>query len=170
MYCPRCSRQQTSDDVSFCPGCGLQLNLVAELVSNNGAPVARGAEARKKPSRLRRNGIRPGTKLIFLSAFLLPLAIAFSVKFDSPIPFWVPLTIFLLGLAQVVYTLLFGKYDWEMSESQPGELSATKRRFNLPAPQSFPIPTNDSKRINTAEMVRPPSVTEHTTQLLDDDH
>lgn len=171
MYCPRCSQQQTTDDVRFCPGCGFQLTFVIELLSNNGAMAARQSEARKNISLLRRKGIRPGAKLLFLSLFLLPIAIMLSVIFDSPGPFMLPFLIFLMGLATVLYTLLFGEHDRsEMPEPQHGGLSATKRGLNLPAAQSTPIPIDDSRRINTAEIVRPPSVTEHTTRLLDDDH
>lgn len=86
MFCPRCSQRQTSDGVRFCPGCGFQLNVVSELLSNNGAVVTGEAEEGTKLLLLRRKGIRIGAKLIFLSAFLLPLAIGFSVRFDSPIP------------------------------------------------------------------------------------
>ena len=170
MFCPRCSQQQTSDDVRFCPGCGFQLNFVAELLSSNGALVTRKARTPGKVSLLRRKGVRLGAKLIFLSVFLLPLAIVLSVRFDSPIPFVAPFIIFLMGLAQVLYTLLFGGHDRsELTDSQHAGLSA-ERRFNLPAAQTTPIPIGNSKRVNTAEMVRPPSVTEHTTQLLNDNH
>ena len=119
MYCPRCSQQQTSDDVRFCPGCGLQLTFVTDLLSNNGALVAREAEARKNVSRLRRKGVRSAAKLLFLSVFLLPFAIALSVAFDSPGPFIVPSIIFLMASAKVLYTLLFGEHDRsEMPEPQ----------------------------------------------------
>ena len=169
MFCPRCSQQQTSDEVRFCPDCGFQLNLVSELLSTNGALVTREAEGRAKPPFLRRKGIRIGAKLIFLSLFLLPLAILFSVRLDSPIPFIAPFIIFLMGLAQVLYTLLFEQHDRsEMPEAQGAGLRA-ERRFTLPAAQAAPITINDSRR-NTAEMVRPPSVTEHTTQLLEDNN
>ena len=169
MYCPTCSQQQTSDEVRFCPGCGLQLTFVMELLSHNGVLVRHEAETRKNVTLLRRKGIRPGAKLLFLSLFLLPLAILLSVGFDSPGPFILPFMVFLIGLAQVLYTLLFGEHDRsEMAETPRAGLSATTRRSSLPAAQSTSTPINDPKQINTAEMVRPPSVTEHTTQLLDD--
>lgn len=169
MYCPRCSQQQTSDKVRFCPGCGFQLNFVAELLSSNGALVTPQAEAPGNVSLLRRKGVRFGAKLIFLSAFLLLPALVLSRLFDSPVPLVPPFIIFLVGLAQGLYTLLFGEhYQSELREPPQAELSAA-RRVSLPAAQTAPITINDSKR-NTAEIVRPPSVTEHTTQLLDDNH
>lgn len=169
MFCPRCSQRQTSDEVSFCPGCGFQLNVVAELLSNNGALVTRAAETRKKLLLLRRKGIRIGAKLIFFSLFLLPLAIAVSIEFDSPGPFIAPFVIFVMGLAQVLYTLLFGEQEQsELPEPRHVELSAAPN-VSLPAAQTAPIAINDARR-DTAEMVRPQSVTEHTTQLLEDNH
>jgi hypothetical protein len=120
---------------------------------------------------MRRKGVRVGAKLLFLSLFLLPLAILLSVAFDSPGPFTLPFIVFLLGSAKVLYTLLFGAHDQsKMPAPMHAGLNASKRRFDLASPQSTPMPINDSKRANTAEMVRPPSVTEHTTRLLDDDH
>jgi hypothetical protein len=156
--------------VRFCPGCGFQLSVVAELLSTNGTLITRAAEARKKVALMRRKGVRVGAKLLFLSLFLLPLAILLSVVFDSPGPFTLPFIVFLLGSAKVLYTLLFGAHDHFEMPASLHALNASKRRFDLPAPQSTPIPINDCKRVETAEMVRPPSVTEHTTRLLDDDH
>jgi hypothetical protein len=143
---------------------------VSELLSSNGALVTREARTPGNVSLMRRKGVRIGSKLIFLSVFLLPLAIMFSVRLDTPIPFVAQFIIFLMGLAQVLYTLLFGEhYQSEMPGAEDAGLSA-QRRFTLPAAQTTPIPINDSKGVNTAEMVRPPSVTEHTTQLLNDNH
>jgi hypothetical protein len=39
----------------------------------------------------------------------------------------------------------------------------------LPPPQSIPVPTFAPRRANTAELVPPPSITENTTKLLDED-
>jgi len=49
MYCPRCSQQQITD-LRFCPGCGLQLDFVTELVANNGVPLPYGEVRRQVPS------------------------------------------------------------------------------------------------------------------------
>ncbi len=75
-----------------------------------------------------------------------------------------------MGMAQVLYTLLFGEHhESEMAEAHDRGLSAIKHRLTLPAAKATTLPINNYKRTNTAEMVRPPSVTEHTTRLLDDD-
>jgi len=35
MYCPKCSQQQVSDDIRFCPRCGFQLDAVKGLFAEN---------------------------------------------------------------------------------------------------------------------------------------
>ncbi len=165
MYCPRCSQQQTSDDIRFCPGCGLQLDLVLELLSNNGALVTRIGDSRKK-SLLRRKELHPGGKLMFLSVFLLPVALLLSIGLDSAGPLVVPTITFLIGLAHVLYILLFGEHQRvEMAETRAALTSPANQAY-LPAARGLPI--SGSRRIDTAEMVKPVSVTEHTTKLLDD--
>lgn len=36
MHCPRCGQQQISEDTRFCSRCGLPLDLVSQVVANNG--------------------------------------------------------------------------------------------------------------------------------------
>lgn len=165
MYCPRCSQAQTSYDVRFCPGCGLLLDSIVELLSTNGVPVRRQSEMRRNATWLRRKGIRIGAKLMFFAIFLLPVAMVLSIAFDSPGPLAMPFITFLGGLALTLYTFLFGEDRAEVPDMQYFVPGASKG-FDLPAPQNTPIPHDYSKRINTSEMAMPQSVTEHTTKLL----
>jgi hypothetical protein len=120
--------------------------------------------ASKKPL-LSRNGFRLGAKLMFLSVFLSAPALILSIILDSPAPLILPLLLFLAGLARATYNLLFDEYDYRETSSL-SELLA-KRRSVLTPNTSNPISFKDSRPIDTAEMVRPASVTEHTTKLLD---
>ena|SRR5215470_5953992 len=166
MYCPRCSQQQITD-LRFCPGCGLQLDFVTELVANNGVPLPYG-EVRKPVPFLRRKGISLGAKFVFLSLFLLPFSIAGAIAFDTPGPFAVPFIIFMVGLAQVLYTLLFRDPERpELAGVRQASLDQPKPLVSFPAAQGTPI-VLEARRVHTAEMIRPPSVTEHTTKLLDE--
>lgn len=47
-------------------------------------------------------------------------------------------------------------------------LGTARRRSALPPSQGVPVATFNTPRANTAEMVSPPSVTEHTTKLLNE--
>ena len=40
MFCPKCSQQQLSSDVRFCPRCGFQLEVVKELVAESSDALA----------------------------------------------------------------------------------------------------------------------------------
>ena len=168
MYCPRCS-QSSADNLRFCPRCGLPLDLVAELVTNDGAlapPREKSAPAGKLS--FQRKGVRRGAKIIFFSLFLLQLAFGFSLFVDSPGPLLLPLLIFLIGSARLLFAIIFGESEIsEKAETRPATFSPATPRFDLPAPQFNPIINFNAGHSDTAEMVAPPSVTEHTTKLLD---
>lgn len=163
MYCPRCS--QSSEDLRFCPGCGLPLGFVHELLANNGAPTSSQIMPAQSVPLMRRKGFRAGAKLMFLSFFLVPVAIMGSIVFDSPGPLIVPTLVFLIGVATALYTLLF--VEPGNSPEAKRQLGSMNHHVGLPLTKSPPI-TLAPGRINTSEMARPVSVTEHTTQLLDE--
>src|ERR1700742_1160315 len=106
MYCPKCSRQQTSDDIVLCSGCGFRLNIVAELLSNDGISEIVPAEPQKHASLERRTISHIGIKLMFFSVVLLPFIFALSYIYDSPLPLTVPALIFFAGLSQKVYAYI----------------------------------------------------------------
>lgn len=163
IYCPRCS--QVSEDLRFCPACGFLLTFVHQLLDNNGIPAdANGTTQLQKVPLMRRPGFRNGAKLIFISFFLVPLAFILAIAFDSPGPLTVPLLVFLAGLAISLYTLLF--VDPSRSIDTPTRLNGSDERFRVST--SMPPFALNQPRLNTAEMIRPVSVTEHTTTLLDE--
>lgn len=147
MYCPRCSQQQVSDEVSFCTRCGFQLGVVKELLVTGGARPARAVDPYVGQLLPGQNGVRLGIKLIFFSLMLLPLFVGISRAFDSPYPLWISAIIFLAGLASILYTSIFNEYIL------PSKLKAPARELVAP-------------RVNTAQMIQPPSITEPTTNLL----
>lgn len=62
---------------------------------------------------------------------------------------------------------IFHKLFSQNIEQQLKQLAPASKESGLPPAQSMPVPTLGSHRVNTAEMVQPPSVTEQTTLLLD---
>ena len=169
MFCPKCNQQQISDDVRFCSRCGFPLSVVAELLSNDGVLIANQIETRENAPLLRRKGARIGAKIIFLSVFLTLPAFALSIIFDSPFPLLITIIPFLIGLTQILYIFIFGESIIPLKrDEQFSELTARERQFNFPISQGVPISIVDSRSINTAEIIQPLSVTEHTTKLLKD--
>ncbi len=169
MYCPKCGQQQVSDEMRFCPRCGFQLGAVIALMAGGGLPVAMsGAHLQSEKPSARKRGIRQGAKLMFVSGVLLPIALFLSIVTETPLPFVIPFTIFLAGLALNLYSRLFAEETGALSQStMPAQFGPMQQGY-LPAHQSIPAPGANKPNASTSEMARPPSVTEHTTKLLDE--
>lgn len=74
MYCPRCGQEQVSGDLRFCPGCGLQMGLIAEILANGGILPQLLELAKKRKFFTRKNGIFFGvTWFIFFILIMTPL-------------------------------------------------------------------------------------------------
>jgi hypothetical protein len=75
MHCPRCGQQQISEKTRFCSRCGLPLDLVAEVVANNGT-LPRLADLPGQGGWFtRRNGLKLAALWFAVFSFLLtPLA------------------------------------------------------------------------------------------------
>jgi len=167
MYCPRCNQQQASDEVSFCTRCGFQLGVVKKLLATDGALPSPLKDFQSSISSPHQSGKRFGGKLIFFSIILLPLFFALSYTFDSPLPLWFPAVVFLAGLTCVLYSVIFGEDILPAKRQAPTLLSATSIDASaLPTPSGVPAGELSATRIDTAEMIRPLSVTEATTGLL----
>lgn len=167
MFCPKCG-QQSSDEVRFCPRCGLALSGLVSYVAGNDSALLRPAAAPAPEPTAKRRGMRRGAKLIFFSVVLFPVFLGIALIIDHPAPLFLPITVFLAGLTVLFYSWLFGE------ELLPGvgarrDLDAGADRPALGAQQFVPASLFNQQRGNTSEIVHPPSVTEHTTKLLDKD-
>jgi hypothetical protein len=169
MFCPKCG-QQSSAEVRFCPRCGLQLaGLAAYVAANEHVPA--GAPVPHAPvMTARRRGMRRGAKLMFICAVLMPAAALLAFEGDAPGPLLLVMTAFLAGVAWFVYSWLFNDNVLPVGKSAGRkDLGVVGERPALGAPQFTPAPLFNQQRGNTAEIYQPPSVTENTTKLLDND-
>ena len=170
MFCPQCG-QQSSDEIRFCPRCGLSLAPHAALLSvGNAAPPAPPVAQAPPVRSARRVQMRRAAKLMFFSVVLIPLFIGLSIITDGPVGLLFFFLTFLAGLAWMVYSRLF------VDETPHVPRKASRRDLNaggeqpaIGAPQFAPASLFDRQRANTAEIYQPPSVTENTTKLLDRD-
>jgi hypothetical protein len=170
MYCPRCGQQQISDEVRFCPRCGISLAAVPALLTGGEARAAgEGASAGGGRTR-KRAQTRRGAKIMFFSAVLAPIFFAISIAADSPGPLVVPFTVFLAGLAWMLYFVIFGE-EIPDAGMEKGQKDLREGRGAQALPPSTFVPASGFGRqgANTADMAQPPSVTEQTTRLLDED-
>ena len=171
MFCPKCS-QHSSDEVRFCPKCGLSLaGLPAYVAGNEFAPARPPDTSQIAEQTAKRISTRRGAKLMFFSVVLFPLFFGICFLIDGPAPLFVPLTVFLAGFVMLVYAHLFGEdiLPGRVADARNKDLYAAGERPALGAPQFTPASLFNQQRAHTAEIVQPSSVTENTTKLLDND-
>ena len=165
MYCPGCGYQTTEGAVRFCPGCGFRLDGVTQLLARAGEPVKYEPETSEDLSQ-RQIGLRIGVKLMLLSVVLTPVFLGLSFFFDSPVPLFPPVTLFLAGLAWSLYSHLFSE---NVLPPRQDRISARQRELALPNSQTVLTTGSISNQSHAPASVHPPSVTERTTNLLKDE-
>src|SRR5215471_18261469 len=168
MYCPRCSCEQVAEEMRFCSRCGFPLTIVSQLVANDGVAVPETqGKGRLSP---RQRGLRQGG--ILLSSSMLMAAFAAIMTGIKPILlFWVTL-LSVIGVARVLYAFLFEQGKHMETEVSPGGATELQQlpasRPALPSHQHIPV-TDWGRPLNTSEISQPLSVTDRTTELLDNE-
>lgn len=171
MHCPRCGQKQASAEAHFCKSCGFPLDGVKELLAGDGVSPALEEESRKPGESPRRKGVRRGVILFFIC---LALA-AFTTRSGSSRGDFLPIIFFLAALMRTLYAVIFEE-GAPRKKKQEGslrsipittkQLGTAPRGSALPPPRGVPVAAFQAQRVNVAEMIIPPSVTEHTTRLL----
>lgn len=178
MFCPRCSQEQVSEEVRFCPRCGFQLGVVRMLLVEGETPTASAALPEKQSfiRSLRKRDLTIGAMLMFVAAFMVA-----GITIDLPASHSAPILLlvvawFLLSFAinaVPLFRYLFGAGTPEsgrgasLPKPARGELASLAAR-TLPPSRVSPEHVLNSRPANTAEALQPPSVTEQTTNLLKD--
>ncbi len=169
MYCPRCGQQQISDEMKFCSRCGLPMSGLAEWLGVSGVPARSAQETQVSPRSPRRKRIRLGAKLMFLSGVLFPVFLVMSLAIDEGSPLVLPLIIFFVGLTIMLYARLFVEDIPPITSpgAQTSAFGAMPGVNALPPASTIGMHGVGRQRVRTAELAQPPSVTENTTKLLD---
>ena len=179
MFCPECGQQQVSNEVRFCSRCGFQLAGVTGLLATRGALTVGGAPPADLPDTPRRKGVRQGAKILLIGILLIPVFAILGDAFggqngeDAAVA---GVIVLLAGMLRMIYAALFedGPYRKQAMLGQhyvapvAPPLAAPPRGAELPPAQSVTAQGYAPPRVNTAEINYRPSVTEHETQLLDD--
>ncbi|HYG10508.1 MAG TPA: zinc ribbon domain-containing protein [Pyrinomonadaceae bacterium] len=181
MYCPKCGQSQVSADVRFCSRCGFPLVVVGDLLATGGVLPGRtfGHEGvGAKPISPRRKGVKQGAALLLVGIFLIPFfgilheAIGFPQEFMA-----LSLLVIMGAILRLIYAVFFEEAAPRAPKNAPSlppQLYTPPIASRLHAPQeTLPpaqgLPVNDYRQpqVHTAEIMHPPSVTDHTTRLLD---
>jgi len=181
MYCPKCGQSQVSAEVRFCSRCGFPLVVVGDLLATGGVLPARvqGNEATgAKPKRPRRRGVKQGAGLLLIGILLVPFFGIMHEVIGLPEEFMgLGGIVVLAGLLRIIFALFFEDPAPRAPQFTPPPpqlyTPPIASRLHSPAQESLPhpqgAPVNDYRRpqVQTAEIMHPPSVTDHTTRLLD---
>lgn len=169
MYCPNCGQQQVSEEMRFCSRCGLALSGLAEWLAG-GVPVQRANDALVAPPSPRRKGMRRAAKFMFFTFASFPVFLAISFLIDEGAVLIVPMIAFFVSLVMLLYARLFGeKLSPVNNQPQTSAVGAFSPRGSLSPPVTAAIPNIGRQRVRTNELAQPPSVTESTTRLLDNE-
>jgi hypothetical protein len=178
MFCPKCSQPQASDEVRFCPRCGLQLDAVQTLLAD-GQGVAAATARQAQVARISKRDVVLGASVMLAGAISIVL-LTLSTVSGTPLQA-VVIPLLLMWAAFVSVLLLSGHAVREVSKlfskdapaSQPAaspdlttRVSAAAHRQALPPTQSTPALSPGAWRADTTELAQPASVTERTTDLL----
>jgi hypothetical protein len=140
MFCPKCGQEQVSESLRFCSGCGFKLNTVEEGLLK---------------------------RLMGMALYLVLTAAAiFGMGAISAGPNYMQLRFLITLLAVVTFYLLFSRDLRQVFHNLIKQGTSTTQETDLP-PAARAVATLNPHRVTTAEIVPPPSVTEHTTSLLD---
>jgi len=174
MFCPKCSQQQVSDETRFCSRCGFQLNVVKALLVNDEMPPSPDAAIQKINRSLRKRDMTFGALFMFVFAMIVAaITIDLPPSHSAPILFliiaWLVLTLLINVKPMIQYFLQADSSTKDISTSETfSNLTAKIKQAALPSSQSIPAEDLVAPNRNTAEMVKPPSITERTTNLLDE--
>jgi hypothetical protein len=179
MYCPKCGQSQVSADVRFCSRCGFPLVVVGDLLVTGGVlpahfPVTESGSTTMPVSR-RRRGVKRGIGILIFGILLLPFFAILHEAVGTPEEFMaLSLIVIMAGFIRLIYAAFFEEAAPHFAPPplQP-YTPPIASRLHVSAQESLPpaqgMPVNDYRppQVHTAEMMRPPSVTDHTTRLLD---
>ena len=169
MYCPNCGQQQISEEMRFCSRCGLAFSGLAEWLAGGRLPLQRREEPQAPaPLSPRRKGIRRAAKLMFFSGVLFFVCLVISLAADEGAFMIFPFLVFFVSLVLMLYARLFSDKNAPVI-NQPAAFGPTSARGSLPPGATMPMPAAGRQHVRTNELAQPPSVTENTTRLLDNE-
>lgn len=160
----------------FCSRCGLALSGLAEWLAGDALLVPRADQAKTNALSPRRKRIRRAGKLMFISGVLMPVFLVISLIFDEGAPMLLPVVMFFVALVMMAYARLFSPTiapanyaSLNNQAAQTTTLGSSAARGSLPPAANDPLAHAGRPQVRTNELAQPPSVTEHTTKLLDNE-
>lgn len=155
MYCPNCGIE-TLNNKRFCRGCGMDLQLIFQALSGQPPQTSTDTLTESPRKKTRRIGFITMLGGLVLAMLLSILGGAFSNLDDSLGSFFASLS----GLGGLVFTIGIGIMIYSLFLSKTPAISHTSQYDAIP-------PTQPHMQMPPAEFGQRVSVTENTTELLD---
>lgn len=171
MYCPKCSQEQVSAEVQFCSRCGLALLNLKEIVLGSNKTIVKEPEGTADRLSPRQKGTRQGVLVMLLSIILIPAYILLAALFPSndrlvessvsDTPFEkisqaVLITVFLLGLARLLYARIFQTASTDVGDEVAAvQFEHSSANYSLPPARTNPVSGFGTWR-ETGEIVQTP--------------
>jgi hypothetical protein len=145
--------------------------LAEWLAGGHVLPAKRKEVTQVDPMSPRRKGIRRAAKLMFFSGVLFPIFLIISLVADEGGPMVIPFGVFFISLVMMLYARFFSDKTAPAinQAAQTSALGSTPAYGSLPPAANTPIPGASRQQVRTNELAQPPSVTENTTRLLDNE-
>lgn len=109
---------------------------------------------------------------MFAGGAMFPIFLVIAMIEDAPEPLIFPFLVFFAGLVVTLYSVLFGDKTApaiQAATPQTTHLGAMPGHGSLPPASINSIPVAGTQQVRTNELAHPPSVTENTTRLLDNE-
>ena len=177
MFCPRCGQERISEETSFCSRCGFLLTALPALLETGGMQAMESPTDKGRSPRSR--GIRQGL-FIFLLTFVIAPIVGLISQFGLGIEPWpVGVVVFGMGfggLLRIAYALMFESGNALLDaprKASPKGSPALDRPKVIQALNPQDANTHFDNRLGGTWLdtndLRPPSVTDNTTKLLERD-
>ena len=175
MYCPRCAAQNL-DGAKFCRACGTNLETVALALAQQLDPAQLSKDAAKKPeaakSKLEKR--REGLTSLVRAAGLISASglVGAALALFSHKPDWIIIWVIFAGWMACWGVIRLVAGIAALIESWFMPLQAGQTAGEIAAPTT-PLWSGDNQEMlprSATKLPLPPSVTEHTTELLNEPH
>ena len=147
MFCSKCGQEQASKSVRFCSRCGFKLSTIEE-------------------------GLAKRLTIMAMNLVITLCAIMGWGSITSG-PGYMQVRVLITIIAAITFYLLFSRdltrmFNRLFSQNieQKKQIAPVSQESALPPAHSIAVGSLGSHRVNTAEMVQPPSITESTTRQL----
>jgi len=170
MYCPKCSQQQITEEMRFCSRCGFPLEGVKELIVTGGVLEKQGLNSPTERDDRFLCRVRKSLAIMLVSIPMLIVVGALAgIEDGFAVLLALPVICFLTGFFRLMYVTAKESSRQKVEAAVAlAQQNTSSRNAQLPPQRVIPV-DNFTQRINTAEMMHPPSVTENTTRLLEEE-